>query len=421
MAGLPHLSHAETQVSISPEYDTLRKSYTVLVDHIKSQPGVFCDRLFQDGLATDEVCEFVRNPQNQKSEKARKLIDFVMSCVKKDPQAYNTFIKVLKQDPNSWSKEVIEHLQKKYEDCGNSENEPTDTDNDTSDTESFHSACSSPIEDDPGFVCPYCGECSLEKFFSKDGCPKKENSLDCTSMFPFLNVDSLDDDEKIDLEVRLKSEARTMITTFSTLCNKVKQSLCDRQVPVKDVAYTIVSLKAFTTDIGVKVVESKDKLKMTEATSFTDLFLSLDDYISFFNYRILEHLIKIHGSPNDTKYLEEYMAKFDSFCQLNVFEIPSKAFCTSRRNGRKFAFKCSKDVTSLKGVQSIQEQVAKILNLRPSAMQLYSIKKGCIELHFLIPVKALKHIFPISPNQNSTLSDIGVKILSASQTKVPKL
>lgn len=414
MADLSHM-HTETQVSISPEYDTLRKSYTVLVDHIKAQPDLFCDRLFQAGLATDDVCEFVRNPHNRNSEKARNLIDSVMRCIKKDLQVFNTFVEVLKEDSEVWSKEVIEHLQKTYKDCSNSANESADDidSSDTSDAESFQSACSFQIEHDPGFICPYCGECSLENFLAEEGCPKKEESSDPATMFPFLNVDALDDDEKKDLEVHLKSEARTMITTFSTLCNKSKQSLCDREVPVNDVTYTLVSLKAFTTDIGVKLIEPSDKLKMVEATSFTDLFLSLDSYMSFFNYRILEHVIKNHGSPDDVKRLEGYISIFNAFCQRNVFEVPSKAFSTTRKNGRKFAVKCSKDIATLKGVQVLQEQVAKIFCLRPSALQLYAIKKGCIELHFLISSKALKHIFILLADQQPALDMIGVKISSA--------
>ncbi len=61
------------------------------------------------------------------------------------------------------------------------------------------------IDDRNVFVCPYCQECSLQQFYSKEGCPKIYKTKS-TNLFPYLNVTGLADEHVIDLEKRLISD-----------------------------------------------------------------------------------------------------------------------------------------------------------------------------------------------------------------------
>ena len=388
----------------SPEHEAFRCSYVALIEHIKLQPDVFCDHLFQEGLINESVREYVRNHNNEASDRARKIVDSLNHRIKSNPKAYGSFIEVTLSLGVDSSK-VIENMQKKYEECRKRQEEHS-----SSDAESFHSTHSLPVEDYPGFVCPYCRSCSLERFYSEEGCPQKKERSEAKNLFPFLDVSALGKDQIKDLTTHLKSDTRKIIFTFAKFTRCIKKSFKEQGVLVSEIIHSLVSLKAFISDIGIEVLKDEDVQELRKAKSHDDVFIAISDYISFYNYHIVEHLIDLHGSPEDQDKLKEYVATFDMFCQKKVFEIPLQAFSTPRKTEKQLAIKCTADVANLHGVRIIEEKVTKMLNLRPSAIQLYSITDGCIELHYLISLDAVKQIFPLTSLQERALSKIGVQV-----------
>ena len=115
-----------------------------------------------------------------------------------------------------------------------------------------------------------------------------------------------------------------------------------------------------------------------------------------------------------TRGWKEYKNAFKTFCQRSVFEVPPNVYSTiPRKGGRKFIAMCTEGVAAtLEGVQEVKERIAKVFGLKPLALQLCLIKKGSVELHFLISAAVADHIFPVSPSQHSALSEIGVRVLS---------
>ena len=260
------------------------------------------------------------------------------------------------------------------------------------------------------FVCPYCGECTLEQFFSDEGCPKIAQALpEKKVLFPYLDVEGMNEADKIDLECRLKSEARDIKIDFAKLTSSVMQSL--ETVPLERIKISLLGLESFTDDVGVKVLDEEDAEKILGAKNLLEIFFTLRKYISFFNYHIIEYLIEQHKLTRDP--LNEYLKKFHTFCRRSVFEVPENLLQSSPElTGKVFAVKCTKGVTTMNGVDALQEKIVTIFSLRPAALQLCSIKKGCVELHFLISAAVADHIFPVSPSQHSSLSEIGVRVLS---------
>ncbi len=283
-----------------------------------------------------------------------------------------------------------------------------DDDVHSSGEDSFHSA-----PELPPFSCPYCGKCSLEQFFSKDGCQKKEKPTDSKALFPYLNLVNLNEDDKSRLEYRLEEDTDDIIELFSTFSMNICESLQNRQLSLDKIKHSVLSLGAFSESIAVKVLDKKDREEIKNAKSIDAIFVILTDYTSFFNYNIIEHIIKSHGSADDHKELEEYVSAFNAFSQRSVFEVPANIFSASkgRNTAKMLALKCTKDVYSLEGVKSITKKIAKVFKLKPLSLQLRSIKKGCIELHFLISADVANQIFPVSPAHESALSEIGVRVL----------
>ena len=256
----------------------------------------------------------------------------------------------------------------------------------------------------------------MEQFFSEEGCPKLNSEKKV--LFPYLDLSGLDEDDKIDLEHRLESETKKMIFRFAMFRADVIRSLEYWQVPLEKVKHTILSLEAFTHNIGVKLLDEKDKQEIKEAKTFCNLFITLGDYISFFNYQIVEYIIYQHGATKDHERLKEYVQQFHSFCQRNIFEVPQSVFTSScRKTAKVFALKCTEEVATMKGVVGVIGEIADVFGLRPAVLQLCSIKKGCVELHFLISATVADCIYPVSSKQHSALSEMGVRVLSCEDVK----
>ena len=410
---------ADSHSSIfTPEYLAFQKCYQVLVTTIKTESGAFCDALFARGYISESVRDFARNRFISEEEKAQKFVDTLIDRIKVDVSVFHGFIEIIKR-PSMNS--VVEILQQSYETECEQLSPVVDANekrNDSSDCESFHSCAEDVCTD--GFLCPYCKKCTMEQFFSDKGCPKKKQSsdseADTLSLFPYLDASALPNGEGIALEMQLSSETRQMITRFADFTVLTRESLDTRKVSLEKLKDTILSLEAFTEDIGVKLLEPHDRDNIRKASSVAEIFITLRDYISFFNYQIIEHLIKHHGSTDDQRRQEEYLESFNTFCQRSIFEVPTKIFSNSPcQYGRLFALKCTERVATLNGIQGVKERVAQVFGLQPLALQLRSIKKGCIELHFLISAAVADRILPVSPSQHSALSEIGVRVLSCEE------
>ena len=271
--------------------------------------------------------------------------------------------------------------------------------------------------DTPGFICPYCGKCTIEQFFSEKGCLNKKQG----QLFPHLDVSSLNENEKASLEEKLLSDVRKMFTRFADFTVFTRDSIDNREVPLDKVIDTVLSLEASKEGIGSMVLEEQDQEKIQAAPSVAKVFTILRRYISFFNYEVIEHLIRHHGSTEDKKRLEEYLDAFKAFCQRNIFEVPPDVFSNSPcPPGKVFALKCTDQsrVTTLESAQQVKQRVAEIFSLNPLALQLCMLKKGCVELHFLIPTIVANHILPVSSPHCSALSKIGLKVLSMEEENI---
>ena len=271
------------------------------------------------------------------------------------------------------------------------------------------------------FICKYCGCCTLKQFFSRKGCFRKLPAVSSDNIsFPYLDMSGLSEAEKMDLEYQLETEAQEIIKQFADLMTDVEVSLEESKIPLDRIKSYILNLRAFTNNLGVKVLDEDDKQKIREAETLSAVFITLCEYVSFLNYHIIESIVNKHGSTNARRMLQDYIQAFNSFCQRSIFEVPEHIFssdCTSRKMAHVLVFKHTETGGDrIEEINRMIGKVASIFELQPSALQLCSIKKGCVELHFLISAAVADHIFPVSPSQGTALSEIGVRVLSCDKT-----
>ena len=93
------------------EYKLLNSHYPKILNCIEVAPYAVADQLKPSCLLPSSVLEFVRNPNRQRGEKARELLDAVMVQVQINPQVVYTFINALKALGNSGINGTVKKLE----------------------------------------------------------------------------------------------------------------------------------------------------------------------------------------------------------------------------------------------------------------------------------------------------------------------
>ena len=62
--------------------------------------------------------------------------------------------------------------------------------------------------------------------------------------------------------------------------------------------------------------------ELKAADTILKLFLVLKDYFSFFNYQLIEHIIKAFGTEEDKAKLQRYKEDFNQYAKRRMFECP---------------------------------------------------------------------------------------------------
>ena len=97
----------------TPEYLTLRKSYTSLVAHITPQTGDIGGALFEKGYIPPAVLDYVTTAAVSNGEKAQRLVGALLAKVELDPSVYHGFISILKSEGQS-ADIIVEQLEEAY-------------------------------------------------------------------------------------------------------------------------------------------------------------------------------------------------------------------------------------------------------------------------------------------------------------------
>jgi Ran GTPase-activating protein (RanGAP) involved in mRNA processing and transport len=260
--------------------------------------------------------------------------------------------------------------------------------------------------------------------------------------------ETLDPDDKIDLEARLLTDAETIGQDFALLCCKARDSFARRGITPQDLAHVLLDLLVYkpTSSTSIPLLQNKEETLM-KAQSVHDTFNTLRPYMSFYNYELLQFLIEGKGSKDDKDALATYMRKFMEFCRRHVFEVPqsikysnghhiedhkmkqrlhikvTKHFRTafllksttkslsSTDDEDQIRKVCSNKLgISLEDAKNIQRKIASILNLNVSSLFLDTISDGSVILTFMLPTVVSLSSLDNNP-EIAQLSSNGISIL----------
>ena len=466
MAAKQALDSVLSTPTISPEYETMCECCPKLVTLIRQSPSTIGNALFARNFLAPNVRNFVNDRMVSETEKAQRLVDTMTDRIQHFPDSFNDFIDVLEKE-GPWTNDMVKELRDLYKAKGGcvvegdklsdgttcedslhstseldeslhvgevslaQENTATHSNRDASVTVNTHVESSN---DDvgtqtsdngqpdsskatssvAGFICPFCKKCTVEEFFSKPGCPK---AVSCVTeqqpMFPYLDTTMLRIKDRRELESRLVREMGDMICLFAKFRSSMIDSFESRKLEVKRVVDFVLSLGKLAS-ICPKALSEIDEGHLSEAKSILDVFSALLPYTSFFHYRIIETLVSAFGTLQDSEKLKQYVAAFNRFCKRSVFEVPPNVFrCAIEKSEDKvFSIKYITEATpSLGDIVVVHGKIAEVLGVSSWALQLCSIKEGCVCLRFWIPPRVADHVLPLSQSQQAALNDIGVRIL----------
>ena len=225
----------------------------------------------------------------------------------------------------------------------------------------------------------------------------------CVGKFPLLHVDVLKEmgeSDRDELLTRLNEETKSLCLSFGGLVGHTEKSLQCSDVKAENL---ITFFQNSELEDLASSIHSSDSIPVVMSK------VKKGGYWNFFNYEVLESMIRYY-CEGTIKHLEEYISKFQVYCQRRVSEVPVDALEGDISSARVFKVKMDDRFmpsSSLGSIKQVQFKIQQILNRKP--IVLVSVSEGCLQLYFRYFSTA---VISVSEEQVASLKDIGVMSLT---------
>ena len=282
--------------------------------------------------------------------------------------------------------------------------------------QSRHSSITSPPSSDkPPFGCG-CGKCTFFSFIER-GCP---TPIPSASSFPYLDLSGLTHEQQQELRGRLRFESLEIMIHFQELVSSTILSLKEQQIPITDLVSHIMTLGAFDPVYKEPQIPAFHHYfrDLKSADTVSKVFVVLADYFSFFNYHIIEHIIKSCGTKEDKDNLLRYNKEFDQYAQRRIFECHPCFGPESETDHTDVFVKVDSQYENFTviEVERFRCHLSKILRVSSQGvLRVCRVEKGCFQLMFQVPSFVQQRIFPLSREQERALVEERVIRLTCGQ------
>ena len=203
------------------------------------------------------------------------------------------------------------------------------------------------------------------------------------------------------------------MTQFQELVSATIKSFQRRHIKIDDLVSHVMTLGALDpvfSDSQLPVFRFCFK-ELKAADTILKASLIINDYISFFNYRIIEHIIKELGTKKDKARLQSYKEDFNQYAKRRIFECQPELGPVSDADHTDIFVKLDSqyDNYTVKQIEGFRHKLSEILRVSSQGiLRLCRVDKGCFQLMFQVPALVQQEIFPLSKDQERTLTVIGV-------------
>ena len=212
---------------------------------------------------------------------------------------------------------------------------------------------------------------------------------------------------------------------FQDLFDSISTSLEKREIPIRRIVAKIRTFQTFepvyANDDCRPILEHR-MTDLRNARSIDDVMFIIGAYSSFFNYHLVERVIKKLGTDEDRKMLSEYVEEYRRFAECMVYECPTRFQQTADTQTQSvFLVKVndSFERCTLSHLERFINKLSRVLQLSDGTLLLESIRRGCLELTLQAPLFVYQRIFPLSSEQERALATLGVIKISAGDYQYP--
>ena len=151
--------------------------------------------------------------------------------------------------------------------------------------------------------------------------------------------------------------------------------------------------------------------ELRSARSIEDILFIIRDYLSFFNYRVIKHIVDGLGTEQDRAKLQNYEKEFNEYSKRRVYECPPQYGCKSNADHVDLVLKVDSvyEEFTVKELKKFECRLSQIFCVTPqSVLRLCRVEEGCLKLIFQVPSFVQEKIFPLSREQERALAAEGV-------------
>ena len=162
--------------------------------------------------------------------------------------------------------------------------------------------------------------------------------------------------------------------------------------------------------------------KLEAAHSIPNVFLILKDYFSFYNYHVIEHIIKELGTEEDKAELQRYKENFNQYAKRRIFEcLPEFGPVSDADHADVFVkVDLQYENYTVAEIEIFRHKLSEILRVSSQGiLRLCRVEKGCFQFTFQVPSFVQQEIFPLSREQERTLKAKGVMKLTCGEYQFP--
>ena len=261
-------------------------------------------------------------------------------------------------------------------------------------------------------------------------CPNKvevgcSNPIPVNDTFPQISrYDGLSEDQREVLKARLRNDSRKIMVSFHELLSTFYDSLTTRNILVKQLVTHLSMINAYDPvcmNRHTPLVQEHSEL-LASITDIEGVIKVIRLYSSFFNYGVLEHMIRHCGSPEDQTRMQQYKDEFVEYSHRMICECPSYTGCEKIKGHMDMVIKLHSKYDSypVSALQDFRIMLGEILHINPESLHLSKIEEGCIKLTFQIPNFVYKATFPLSAEQEKALLELGVLQLTLGDYHFPR-
>ena len=278
---------------------------------------------------------------------------------------------------------------------------------------------SPPQSEKPPFGCG-CGKCTFFSFIER-GCP---TPIPSASSFPYLNLSGLTHEQQQELRGRLQFESQQIMIRFQELVSAIMNSFIRQNISQAVLVSHVMTLGAF------KPVFKEPQMplfqycfqKLETADSIPKIFLILKDYFSFYNYHVIEHIIKELGTETNKAELQQYKEHFNQYAKRRIFEcLPEFGPVSDADHADVFVkVDLQYENYTVAEIEIFRHKLSEILRVSSQGiLRLCRVEKGCFQFTFQVPTFVQQEIFPLSREQENVLKAEGVMKLISGKYQFP--